>query len=95
MRPRVKPLLGSVFATLIAFGIWVRLLANHEAAVVTPLALLVPAVALTSAAALLGEPLTRATVIGTMLVTLGLAIPLAPGRPLPTVALANGARRRQ
>ena len=65
----------ALFATLLAFGIWVRLLARHEAAVVTPLALLVPTVALGSAALLLDEPLTGRAIAGTFLVTIGLAIP--------------------
>ena len=84
----------SVFATLVAFGIWVRLLARYEAATVTPLALLVPVVALTSAAALIGEPLTSATVLGTTVVLIGLAIPQIARSRLPKTARARPTTNR-
>lgn len=68
----------SLLATLVAFGIWVTLLGKHAAASVTPFALLVPAVSLVSNAAILNEPLSALAILGTTLVTAGLAVPYLP-----------------
>jgi O-acetylserine/cysteine efflux transporter len=67
-------------ATVIGYGLWNHLMKSHPAAQVTRFALLVPVVGLLSGALLVGERLTAAQLLGSALVVLGLALPLAAGR---------------
>jgi len=60
------------FATLIGYALWGKLLSMHPAAAVSPFALLVPLVGMSSSALLLGESLTLLQILGAMLVMLGL-----------------------
>lgn len=62
------------FATLGGYGLWGRLLSRHPAAVVSPFALLVPIIGLSSSALLLGEALSLWQTIGGILVMVGLVV---------------------
>lgn len=64
----------AVFATLIGFGLWGKLLKLYPAGLVAPFSLLVPVFGLSSAALILGESLTPLKIAGAALVILGLAI---------------------
>lgn len=64
----------SFCATLVGYALWGKLLSRYPAAVVSPLALLVPVVGLSSSAVLLGEALTGWQVVGAILVMAGLGI---------------------
>ncbi|MFT9496085.1 EamA family transporter [Anaerosolibacter sp.] len=68
------------FATLGGYGLWGRLLAHYPAAVVSPLALLVPIIGMSSAALLLGETFSLWQMMGAMLVMAGLVINVLGGR---------------
>ncbi len=67
-------------ATLVGYGLWNRLLKSHSAAQVTRFTLLIPVVGLAAGAALLGERLGPAQLLGSALVVGGLALPLAAER---------------
>lgn len=67
-------------ATLFGFGVWNRLLHRHDAAVVTPFALLIPIAGLGSAALFLGEELHWIEAVAASLVLAGLAVVLLGGR---------------
>ncbi len=69
-------------STIIGYGLWGKLLSRYETWRVTPFALLVPVVGLTSAALLLGELLNRLQIIGVTVVMLGLLINVFGGRLL-------------
>lgn len=62
------------FATLVGYGLWGKLLSRYPAALVSPLALMVPLVGLSSSAIFLGESLSLAQSLGALLVMLGLAV---------------------
>jgi len=62
------------FATLVGYGLWGKLLSRYPAAVVSPLALMVPLVGMSSSAIFLGESLSLAQTLGALLVMLGLAV---------------------
>lgn len=68
------------FATLGGYGLWGRLLAHYPAAVVSPLALLVPIIGMSSAALLLGEIFSLWQMMGALLVMAGLVINVLGGR---------------
>lgn len=59
-------------ATVVAFGIWGRLLHTYSASLVTPFALLVPVFGIAFSTLLLGEPLTPIGLSATAVVLLGL-----------------------
>lgn len=61
-------------ATVFGFGTWSRLLAHHDAATVSPFALLVPVFGMASTAVAFGERLTTVQSTGAMLVLIGLAL---------------------
>ena len=67
-------------ATLIGYGIWGRLMSRYPAAVVSPLALLVPVVGLSSSALFLGETLSLWQVVGALLVMTGLVLHVMGGK---------------
>jgi O-acetylserine/cysteine efflux transporter len=68
------------FATLIGYALWGKLLSIHPAAVVSPFALLVPLVGMSSSALFLDEALTPLQILGAMLVMLGLLINVYGGK---------------
>lgn len=74
------------FATLGGYSLWGKLMSRHPAAVVSPFALLVPVVGLSSAALLLGEALSVRQGIGVLLVMTGLAVNVFGG--------SGGSRRK-
>lgn len=61
-------------ATLFCFGAWNALLAKYPAGMVAPLSLLVPVTGLITARIVLGEQLSKAQWLGSLLVLLGLVI---------------------
>lgn len=62
------------FATLVGYGLWGKLLSRNPAAVVSPFALLVPVVGMTSSVLLLGETVSIWQGFGALLVMLGLVV---------------------
>ncbi|MDF2874883.1 MAG: protein of unknown function transrane [Sporomusa sp.] len=70
----------SFFATLVGFGLWGKLLSRHPAAVVSPLALLVPIVGMSSSALFLGEAVSLWQGLGAVLVMSGLIVHVLGGR---------------
>lgn len=64
----------SVGNTLFGYGSWAWLMARHPAAVISPLALLVPVFGMGASAVLLGEPLTAWKLTAALLVMAGLAL---------------------
>ena len=68
------------FATLIGYGIWGKLLSRYPAGTVSPLALLVPIVGMSSAALLFGERFSMQQLIGALFVMGGLVIHVFGGR---------------
>ena len=61
-------------ATLAGYGLWGKLLSRYPAAVVSPLALLVPIVGMSSSTWLLGEKISLWQGVGGMLVMTGLVV---------------------
>ncbi|WP_413722864.1 EamA family transporter [Sodalis sp. RH23] len=73
--PTVFSLIYLAFiSTIIGYGLWGALLSRYETWRVTPFALLVPVVGLTSAALILGELLNILQIIGVAVIMLGLLI---------------------
>jgi O-acetylserine/cysteine efflux transporter len=70
----------SFFATLLGYGLWGKLLSRYPAAVVSPLALLVPIVGISSSALLLGEAISLWQSFGALLVMAGLIVHVLGGR---------------
>ena len=62
------------FATLVGYGLWGKLISRYPASIVSPFALLVPIVGLSSSALLLGESLSLWQCLGALLVMTGLVI---------------------
>jgi len=60
--------------TVLAFTAWVFLLQHHNAAAVTPFALLIPIFGMGSTAIVFGEQLSSTTLIGSAIVFVGLSI---------------------
>ncbi|MEA9391457.1 EamA family transporter [Acerihabitans sp. TG2] len=79
--PTVLSLIYLAFiSTIIGYGLWGTLLSRYETWRVTPFALLVPVVGLTSAALILGEQLNGSQLIGVAVIMLGLIINVFGGR---------------
>ncbi|WDR01674.1 EamA family transporter [Devosia algicola] len=91
---QMSPLaLGSVLfiaygSTLMGYGGWAILFGRHKASTVAPFSLLVPVVGFAAAYVFLGETFSRAEVIGSVMIFIGLAINvfgprlLRAGRPV-------------
>ena len=62
------------FATLVGYGLWGKLLSRYPASTVSPLALMVPLVGMSSSAFFLGESRSLEQSLGALLVMLGLAV---------------------
>jgi O-acetylserine/cysteine efflux transporter len=73
-------------ATVVAFGLWGRLLHTYSTSFVTPFALLVPVFGLAFSAVLLGEPLAPVTLLAAGMVLIGLVtVVLGPRLTAPVV----------
>lgn len=68
------------FATIGGYGLWGKLLSRYPAATVSPFALLVPVVGMSSAALFLGEAISLRQLLGALLVMSGLAVNVFGGR---------------
>jgi O-acetylserine/cysteine efflux transporter len=79
--------------SLLSVALWNSLLQRHSAAALAPFPLLVPVVGLALGHVLLGEPISRAMLIGAGLVLIGLAVamigPHRTGRSATDGALGN------
>lgn len=75
----------AVFASLVGYGIWNRLLASHPSSAVVPFTLLVPVVGMTAAWLVLGEVPTPTELAGGLLLLGGVA----------TAVLTLGRRRQR
>ncbi len=67
--------------SLIGYGLWNSLLANHPASRIAPLSLLVPVVGLAAAAVLLGEPMQTWKISAAALIGLGVGVNILGGSP--------------
>lgn len=76
-------------ATVVAFGIWGRLLHTYSASLVTPFALLVPVFGLAFSAVVLHEPLTPSSLSAAALVLFGLATVVLGPRLVSSMSLAT------
>lgn len=76
----------SLANTLFGFGSWAYLLARHPAATISPFALLIPVIGMTTASVILGEALPLWKLAAAALVMTGLAINLAWPRLFPVRA---------
>ncbi|GAB2865557.1 EamA family transporter [Actinocorallia aurea] len=68
-------------STILGFGLWNRLLADHGVATVAPYSLLVPVFGIAAAAVVLGEPVTPTVVAASAVVLLGLFLVGRAPRP--------------
>jgi O-acetylserine/cysteine efflux transporter len=68
------------FASLCGYGLWGKLLSRYPAATVSPFALLVPVVGMSSATLLLRESISLWQIIGAVLVMAGLIVHVFGGR---------------
>jgi O-acetylserine/cysteine efflux transporter len=76
-------------ATVLAFGLWNRLLHRHPAAAVTPFALLIPISGIVSAWFFLDEPLSFVEALAALVVLLGLCVTVFGARTsVPKAAVA-------
>lgn len=64
----------SYVSTLIGYGLWGKLMARYPAAVVSPFALLVPVVGISSSSLILGETVSFWQAVGALLVMAGLVV---------------------
>ncbi|MGO4589523.1 EamA family transporter [Paenarthrobacter sp. 2TAF44] len=84
----------AVFASLIGYGIWNRLLSLYPSSDVVPFTLLVPVVGMTAAWLVLNEIPTVAEIMGGLILLLGVATAvLGVGRKRPEVTVAGAALR--
>lgn len=67
-------------STLIGYGLWGHLMSRHPAAVVSPFALLVPVVGMSSSALFLGETISLWQAVGALMVMAGLVVHVFGGR---------------
>ena len=70
----------SYFSSLGGYGLWGLLLSRYPANIVSPFALLVPVVGITSAALILGEMFTLLQLAGSIMVMAGLTLNIFGGR---------------
>ncbi|AOT72543.1 EamA family transporter [Geosporobacter ferrireducens] len=68
------------FASLAGYGLWGKLLSRYPAAMVSPFALLVPVIGMSSAAVFLKETFSLWQMIGALLVMTGLVVNVLGGR---------------
>ncbi|HEY0211146.1 EamA family transporter [Acerihabitans sp.] len=85
--PTILALIYLAFiSTIIGYGLWGALLSRYETWRVTPFALLVPVVGLTSAALILGELLNVLQIIGVIVIMTGLLINVFGSRVMSRMA---------
>lgn len=68
------------FATICGYGLWGKLMSRYPAGMVSPFALLVPVVGMSSAALFLGEAFSLHQIVGALLLMTGLVVHLLGGR---------------
>ncbi|SET52534.1 O-acetylserine/cysteine efflux transporter [Natronincola peptidivorans] len=73
------------FSLLVGYGLWGKLLSLYPASMVSPFALLVPVVGMSSAALLLKETFSLGQFIGALLVMTGLAVNVFGGKLMRNV----------
>lgn len=78
------------FSFLGGYGLWGKLLSRYPAAVVSPFALLVPVIGMSSAALFLRETFSLGQIMGALLVMTGLVVNVFGGRLEKSVEKANG-----
>ncbi|MGP1357987.1 EamA family transporter [Roseicyclus sp.] len=61
-------------STVLGYSLWGTLLSRHPAAAITPFALLIPVVGISTAALVLGETVTRGEAVAALVVLAGLAL---------------------
>ncbi|WP_439898999.1 EamA family transporter [Paenarthrobacter aurescens] len=84
----------AVFASLVGYGIWNRLLSLYPSSDVVPFTLLVPVIGMTAAWLVLNEIPTLTEVLGGLILLLGVATAvLGAGRKRPDVTVAGPALR--
>lgn len=71
-------------STLIGYGLWGKLLSKYPASVVSPFALLVPVIGISSSSLLLKETLSFGQILGSFLVMFGLIIHIFGGKLIKT-----------
>ena len=76
----LSALYTAIFASLVGYGIWNRLLASYPSSAVVPFTLLVPVVGMTAAWLALGEVPTPAELAGGLLLLGGVATAVLAGR---------------
>ncbi|MET3164201.1 UNVERIFIED_ORG: O-acetylserine/cysteine efflux transporter [Arthrobacter sp. UYEF10] len=76
----LSALYTAIFASLVGYGIWNRLLASYPSSVVVPFTLLVPVVGMSAAWLALGEVPTPAELVGGLLLLGGVATAVLAGR---------------
>lgn len=68
------------FATICGYGLWGKLLSKYPAAMISPFALLVPIIGMSSAAILLNETFSSRQVVGALFVMTGLVVHVFGGK---------------
>ncbi len=76
----ISTLYLALAATILAYGMWNRLLARYSAASVTPFALLVPIIGFTAGHFIYNEPFDALALVGSLLVFSGLSLSVMGGR---------------
>lgn len=79
----LSALYTAIFASLVGYGIWNRLLASYPSSAVVPFTLLVPVVGMSAAWLALGEVPTTAELAGGLLLLGGVATAVLAGRGQP------------
>ena len=74
------------FATICGYALWGKLLSKYPAGMVSPFALLVPIIGMSSAALLLGEEFSLWQLLGALLVMAGLVVHVFGGRLIKSSA---------
>ncbi|GAB3564928.1 O-acetylserine/cysteine exporter [Arthrobacter alkaliphilus] len=90
----LSALYTAVFASLVGFGIWNRLLSLYPSSAVVPFTLLVPVVGMTAAWLLISEVPTTAELAGGLLLLGGVATAVLQRRVRPGVPVVSGERQR-
>ncbi|UKA63342.1 EamA family transporter [Arthrobacter sp. FW306-04-A] len=89
----LSALYTAVFASLVGYGIWNRLLSLYPSSAVVPFTLLVPVVGMTAAWLLIAEVPTTAELAGGLLLLGGVATAVLQQRAKPKLALVEDRQR--
>lgn len=90
----LSALYTALFASLVGYGIWNRLLSLYPSSAVVPFTLLVPVVGMTAAWLLMSEVPTTAELAGGLLLLGGVATAVLQRRGRPGVPVVSGERQR-